>query len=50
MAHQGTLAATAAAHNNKDITVVDRKRQIPLYHEASIGHGQVFDDDMGLAI
>jgi hypothetical protein len=48
MPHQRTLAAPAAAHNNENITAVNRKRQIPLDHKAAIGHGEVLDDYVGL--
>jgi hypothetical protein len=47
MAHQGALTATTAPHDDKDITVIDGKGQIPLHHKTPISHRQVFDDDVG---
>jgi hypothetical protein len=48
MAHQGTFTATTAAHDNKNITAVYGKREVPLDNKASVSHGEVFDGDMSL--
>ena len=43
VAEQGALTATAAPHDDEDVAAVDREAEVPLYHEASAGHGQILD-------
>jgi hypothetical protein len=50
MAHQGAFTASAAAHDDENIAAVDRKREVPLNHKASVSHGEVLYGDMGLFI
>jgi hypothetical protein len=41
MAQQGTFAATAATHYDKNISMIDSKTQIPLDNKITVSHGQV---------
>jgi hypothetical protein len=46
---QPLLAATASAHDDEDIAVIDREIEVSHEHEASVGHGQVADRNVRLS-
>ncbi len=46
MPEQGAFAATAAAHDDEDVAMLDSEIQIPLNHEIAVSHGQIFYCDM----
>ena len=48
VAQQRAFSAAAAAHDDKDIRAVDREGKVALQHVAAVGHGQVFNADVGL--
>ena len=45
--HQGRLAAAVAAHDHKDISLVDHEIQVMLDDDLAIGHGQIANLDVG---
>jgi hypothetical protein len=47
---QRTFAAAAAAHDDKNVSTVNGKRQIALHHKAAVSHGQVVYCDVGLLL
>jgi hypothetical protein len=49
MFHQSALAAPASPHNDKHITLTDRKIEVSLQDKAAISHGQVPDGYLGLS-
>jgi hypothetical protein len=46
MPQQGAFATPAATHDDKNIAALHAKGEIVLNHQAPIGHGQIFHDDV----
>jgi hypothetical protein len=46
MSKQRALAAPAAAHDDENVAMGDRERQVPLDDEVTIRHRQVLDRDV----
>ena len=40
----------SSPHDDEDVPPVDRKTQIAHDHKVAIGHGEVFNGDMGLFV
>ena len=46
MAQQRAFSASAAAHDDEDVAVLDGEIDIAHQHEAAIRHREVFHDDV----
>jgi hypothetical protein len=50
MSKQCAFAATAAAHDDEDIAVIDHKVEVAHQHKTAVGHGEVAYGDVSLMI
>ena len=50
MPQEGTLAAAASPHDDKDIPAFDREVEVPHEHKITVGHGEVLHDNMGIIL
>ncbi len=47
MSQQRALTATAAAHDNEDIAVIDGEVEITHQNKSPVSHGEIADSDVG---